>query len=50
MDGVPSGRNVSESPPRSSKVYISFCTMSVLAPVPLSNSSVVSNVGVLTGW
>src|SRR5947199_4251645 len=43
---VPSGRNVSERPPLSSKVYISFWTMSVASPTPRANSSVASNVGV----
>jgi hypothetical protein len=43
---VPSGRSVIERPPPSSKVYISFCTMSVDAPTPRLNSSVDSKVGV----
>ena len=35
-----------ERPPPSSKVYISFWTMSVASPTPRANSSVCSNVGV----
>ena len=42
---VPSGRRVSERPPPSSNVYISFCTISVASPTPRENSSVDSNVG-----
>ena len=43
---VPSGRSVSERPPRSSKVYISFRTTSVLVPTPRTKTSVSSKVGV----
>ena len=43
---VPSGRSVSEPPPPSSNVYISFCTTSVDSPTPRANSSVASKVGV----
>ena len=46
IGAVPSGRSVSESPPPSSNVYISFCTTSVDSPTPRANSSVASNVGV----
>ncbi len=44
---VPSGRSVMDRPPRSSNVYISLRTMSVLAPTPRANTSVCSNVGVV---
>jgi hypothetical protein len=44
--GVPSGFRVRLLPPRSSKVYISFWTMSVYSPVPRLKSPVSSNVGV----
>jgi hypothetical protein len=37
---------VTERPPPSSNVYISFWTMSVDAPTPRAKTSVVSNVGV----
>ncbi len=40
---VPSGRSVIERPPLSRKVYISFCTTSVVSPTPRANSSVCSN-------
>ena len=43
---VPSGRSVCDRPPASSKVYISFWTMSVDSPTPRANSSVASKVGV----
>ena len=46
MGAVPSGRSVSDRPPPSSNVYISFCTMSVRSPTPRAKSSVASNVGV----
>ena len=46
IGAVPSGRSVTERPPPSSKVYISFWTMSVDSPTPRANSSVCSNVGV----
>ena len=45
--GVFSGRSVSCSPlSRSSKEYISFSTMSVVSPVPRTNSAVGSTMGV----
>ena len=43
--GVPSGRMASWRWPASSNVYISFCTMSVVSPVDLTNSSFCSTVG-----
>ena len=46
MLGVASGRSVIRSPPLSVKAYISFCTMSVVSPVPLANSSSRSMIGV----
>ena len=46
MPAVASGRSVSEPPSRSAKVYISFETMSVSAPMPRANSSVSSKTGV----
>ena len=42
---VPSGRNVIERPPRSSKVYISLLTTSVDSPTPRSNNAVSSKTG-----
>ena len=45
---VPSGRNVMERPPLSSKVYISFCTTSVVSPTDRWNRFVCSNTGVRT--
>jgi hypothetical protein len=45
---VPSGRSVSERPPRSTKVYISLDTTSLDSPEVRVNSSVCSNVGVST--
>ncbi len=45
-EAVASGRSVRLSPPRSSKVYISFSTMSVPSPIPRTNSSVRSKSGV----
>ena len=42
---VPSGRRVSELPLLSSKVYISFSTMSVLSPMERQKSSVFSTTG-----
>ncbi len=44
---VPSGLRVMDLPPLSSKVYISFWTMSVSFPTLLSNNSVASKMGVL---
>ena len=46
IPAVASGRRVSEPPSRSSKVYISFETMSVSCPMPRANSSVGSKIGV----
>ena len=43
---VPSGLRVMERWPLSSKVYISFCTTSVVSPTPRWNSSVCSKMGV----
>ncbi len=43
---VPSGRRVRERPARSSNVYISLRTTSVLVPTPRTKTSVSSNVGV----
>ena len=42
---VPSGRRVIERPALSLKVYISFCTTSVVSPTDRWNSSVCSNTG-----
>ena len=44
-EAVPSGRSVIERPPLSSKVYISFWTMSVVSPTPRRKSSVCSKAG-----
>ena len=46
MPAVASGRRVSDEPSRSSKVYISFETMSVSVPMPRAKRSVSSNTGV----
>ena len=46
MPAVYSGRKVSDSPPRSVKVYISLETTSVVSPMPRANSSVNSKIGV----
>jgi len=46
IGAVPSGRSVSERPPRSSNVYISFWTMSEPAPDVRAKSSVSSKTGV----
>ena len=46
MPAVASGRSVSDEPSRSSKVYISFVTMSVSSPMPRAKSSVSSKTGV----
>jgi hypothetical protein len=46
IGAVPSGRSVSERPPRSSNVYISFWTMSLPAPAVRRKSSVSSKPGV----
>ena len=46
MLGVASGRSVTRSPPLSLKAYISFCTMSVVSPVPFAKSSSRSMTGV----
>ena len=45
-EAVPSGFNVIERPPLSSNVYISLFTTSVPSPMPRTNSSVCSNMGV----
>jgi hypothetical protein len=42
---VPSGRRVTDRPPRSAKVYISLDTTSVDSPTPRANSAVSSNTG-----
>ena len=47
---VPSGFSVMERLPLSSKVYISFCTTSVVSPTPRWNSSVCSKMGVRISW
>ena len=46
VGAVPSARSVSERPPLSSKVYISFETMSVSSPTERTNRSVSSKIGV----
>jgi hypothetical protein len=46
MGAVASGRSVSDRPPLSSKVYISFCTTSEPWPDVRWNSSVSSKTGV----
>ena len=48
MPAVNSGRSVRLSPPRSSKVYISLETMSVVSPIERANTSVASNTGIST--
>ena len=48
IGAVPSGRSVTERPPLSSNVYISFVTTSEVCPAVRANSSVCSNVGVST--
>ena len=50
MPAVNSGRSVIESPPRSSKVYISFDTTSVVSPSERANTAVASNTGSSTRW
>ena len=47
VGAVPSGFKVILLSPLSLKVYISFCTISVVSPTPLKNNSVCSNIGVL---
>ena len=42
---VPSGRSVTDRPPRSAKVYISLHTTSVDSPTPRANSPVSSKTG-----
>ena len=42
---VNSGRSVTRSPPRSSKLYISLVTMSEVSPSVRANTSVNSNTG-----
>ena len=46
MPAVNSGRSVSESPPRSSNVYISLDTTSVVSPSERANTAVASNTGI----
>jgi hypothetical protein len=46
MPAVYSGRKVSGSPPRSTKLYICFITTSDVSPEVRANTSVVSNTGV----
>ena len=46
IPAVASGRSVKDPPSRSSKVYISFETMSVSCPMLRANSSVGSKIGV----
>ncbi len=46
MGAVASGRSVSERPPRSLNVYISFCTTSEPSPDVRAKSSVSSKTGV----
>ena len=48
IPAVNSGRSVSDSPPRSSKLYISFETTSVVSPSERENTSVFSNTGIST--
>ena len=45
-DAVASGRSVSELPSRSSNVYISLLTISVVSPIGRLNTSVNSKIGV----
>ena len=49
IGAVPSGRSVSERPPRSSKVYISLCTTSEPSPEVRRKSAVSSKPGVWIG-
>ena len=48
MPAVNSGRSVIESPERSSNVYISFDTTSVVSPIVRANTAVGSNTGTST--
>jgi hypothetical protein len=48
MPAVFSGRSVSQSPPRSAKVYISLVTTSEVSPSVRANTSVNSKMGVAT--
>src|SRR3954464_12982579 len=48
MPAVNSGRRVRLSPPRSSKLYISLETMSVVSPIERAKTSVASNTGIST--
>ena len=50
MPAVPSGRRVIERLPLSKKVYISFCTTSVVSPTERLKSSVCSKVGTRISW
>ena len=47
---VPSGRRVRLSPLRSSKLYISFSTMSVTSPIDRLKNSVASSSGSRISW
>ena len=47
IPAVASGRRVRSWPFLSSKVYISFSTMSVCSPIPRAKTSVLSSMGVL---
>ena len=49
IGAVPSGRSDIKSPPLSSKVYVSFSTISVLSPTPLANNFESSIIGVEIG-
>ncbi len=48
MPAVNSGRRVSDSPPLSSKLYISFDTTSVVSPSERAKTLVNSNTGTST--
>ena len=50
IPAVASGRNVIDIPLRSSKVYISFSTMSVTSPIERLNNSVRSTTGTRISW
>jgi hypothetical protein len=47
MEAVASGLNVSLSPLRSAKVYISFSTISVASPILRAKRAVFSRTGIL---
>ena len=46
IPAVNSGRRERDSPPRSSKLYISLETISVVSPIERANTSVFSNTGI----